>query len=291
MSDKLDAALIVVNYNKLPYTRLCLESVLASAPTFAHIIAIDNGSTDGTRQWLEEDFPALAQARGVRVTVIANDSNVGACTARNQGLSVARERYIAFMDNDVCARTRRWLAFLAEALEASAGVGIAGPKLLFPFEPFCIEHAGVGISRSGRVKYLGRGEPRDAPGHQAARDVQALISACWLMKGEVPEQIGGLDEVFNPAQYEDLDFCYRARSRGWRIVYEPRAELYHFESVTTDGSPDVNYRYITIRNGLEFKRRWEHVFSREDGPADEECRWLALETRPIEVTGRPPMVD
>lgn len=291
MADTLDAALIVVNYNKLPYTRLCLESVLASVPTFAHVIAIDNGSTDGTRQWLEEDLRVLAKDRGVRVTVIGNESNVGACTARNQGLSVARERYIAFMDNDVCVRSRRWLALLAGAVETSEDIGIAGPKLLFPFEPFLIEHAGVGISRSGRVKYLGRGAPRDAPEHNVFREVQALISACWLMKRDVPDQIGGLDEVFNPAQYEDLDFCYRARCHGWRVVYEPRAELYHFESVTTDGSPDVNYRYITIRNGLEFKRRWQHVFSQEDGPPDEECRWLALETRPIEMTGRPPMVD
>ncbi|MCX7597807.1 MAG: glycosyltransferase family 2 protein [Armatimonadetes bacterium] len=291
MSDHLEAALIVVNYNKLAYTRLCLESVLASLPTFCHIIAIDNGSTDGTRQWLEEDLKLLAQDRGVRATVIGNDSNVGACTARNQGLAVAGERYIAFMDNDVCVRTRRWLAILTDALQAGPDIGIVGPKLLFPFEPFLIEHAGVGISRTGRVKYLGRGQPRDAPEYNNPRPVQALISACWLMKREVPDQIGGLDEIFNPAQYEDLDFCYRARCHGWQVLYEPRAELYHFESVTTDGSPDVNYRYITIRNGLEFKRRWQHVFSQEEGPADEDCRWLPLETRPIEMTGQPPMVD
>ncbi|MBC7288680.1 MAG: glycosyltransferase family 2 protein [Armatimonadetes bacterium] len=166
-----------------------------------------------------------------------------------------------------------------------------GPKLVFPFPPYTIQHAGAAISRTGRVKYLGRGKPIDSPEHNVRKDVQCLISACWVMKREVPEEIGGLDEVFNPAQYEDFDFCYRARARGWRVVYEPMAEMYHFESVTTDGSPDLNYRYITIKNGLEFKRRWQQVFSQEDGPPDEECQWLKLETRPLEMTGLPPMVD
>ena len=98
-------------------------------------------------------------------------------------------------------------------------------------------------------------------------------------------------EVFNPAQFEDFDFCYRAREAGWTVLYDPVAEMYHFESVTTDNSPDVNYKYVTIRNGMEFKRRWRHVFEHEDGPPDGECRWQTLETRPIEQTGIPSIID
>jgi GT2 family glycosyltransferase len=110
------------------------------------------------------------------------------------------------------------------------------------------------------------------------------------MKRAVYEQIGGLDEVFNPAQYEDFDFCYRAREAGWEVWYEPGAEMYHFENTTTAGSADLNFRYVTIRNGLEFKRRWQHRFSAEGGPPDEECHWRELETRPLEQTGVPPLV-
>ena len=99
------------------------------------------------------------------------------------------------------------------------------------------------------------------------------------------------DEVFNPAQFEDFDFCYRAREAGWQVLYDPSAEMYHYESVTTDDSPDVNYKYVTIRNGMEFKKRWRHVFTEEDGPPDDECTWAKMETRPMELTGIPPMVD
>lgn len=291
MRQMTDATLIVVNYNKAPYTRACLESVLAAEPVPTQIVAIDNGSTDGTREYLEECFPELAEKQGVSFELITNPENIGACTARNQGLERAEGRYIAFLDNDVLVRTQRWLAGLIETLEMSEDVGIVGPKLVYPFPPYRIQEAGVAFSPNGRVRYLGRGEPRDSADFNVRREVQALISACWVMKRMVPDQIGGLDEVFNPAQFEDFDFCYRARSRGWKVLYEPAVEMYHFESVTTDGSPDVNYRYITVKNGMEFKRRWQAMLREEKGATESECQWVKLETRPIEQTGIPPMID
>ena len=287
----LPASIIVVSYNKRQYTQLCVESLLQGNPRPAQIVVIDNGSHDGTVEMLASEFAARARDAGVEFTLIRNDANLGACTARNQGLEVATGRYIGFMDNDIAVRSRGWLGVLAGVLEEHAACGIVGPKLVFPFEPWTIQHAGAAISRTGRVQYLGRGEPIDAPEHNTRRAVQCLISACWLMRAQVPAQIGGLDEVFNPAQFEDFDFCYRAREAGWTVLYDPVAEMYHYESVTTDNSPDVNYRYVTIRNGMEFKRRWRHVFETEDGPPDEQCRWQTLETRPIEQTGIPPIID
>jgi GT2 family glycosyltransferase len=231
----------------------------------------------------------------VDYALLNNEANLGACTARNQALGIASGSYLAFADNDLAVRSRNWLRVLAERLESGPRIGIVGPKLVFPFPPYALECAGVAISPSGRVQYRGRGEAREGTGLEAcatrtAGPVQCLISACWLMKRAVYEEIGGLDEVFNPAQYEDLDFCYRAREAGWEVWYEPAAEMYHYENTTTAGSPDLNFRYITIRNGLEFKRRWQHRFSAEGGPPDEECRWRDLPTRTVEETGVPPVV-
>jgi len=281
-------SVIIVNYNKRPYTELCLSSLLKTDYEPFEVICIDNGSTDGTVELLQQ-MQGQQQALGRRFEAICNDSNVGACTARNQGMAIAEGDYLVFMDNDVAIRGAQWMRKLKATLEESADIGIVGPKLVFPFEPYSIEIAGAGISPHGRVKYRGRGEPYDAPEFNERREVQCLISAAWLMRAKLIEEIGVLDEVFNPAQYEDLDYCYRARQAGYRIVYEPAAVLYHYESVTTDASADVNYRYITIKHGMEFKRRWRHVFSQEGGPPDEECQWRALETRSLEQTGIPPL--
>ena len=286
----LPASVLVVHYNKLPYSRLCLEGILQSNPLPQQIISVDNGSADGTVEYLQGEFTAAAQAAGVEHALIANDHNAGACTARNQGLEAANQPFIAFCDNDLAVRSCKWLEVLHATLEKDPLHGIAGPKLLYPFEPYNIECAGVAISPNGRVQYRGRGEPIDTPEFHEPREVQCLISACWLMRREITDTLGGLDEVYNPVQFEDFDLCYRAREHGWKVLYEPGAEMYHFENTTTDGSVDVKFRYVTIRNGLEFKRRWRHMFEQEGGPPDEECRWEQLETRPLERTGTPPMV-
>ncbi|MBM3472168.1 MAG: glycosyltransferase family 2 protein [Armatimonadetes bacterium] len=283
-------SLIVVSYNKQPYTALCLESLLKGEPLPGEIIVIDNGSQDGSVDYLRDSFPALAEQAGVAFHLIENDSNVGACTARNQGLKIAAGAYIGFLDNDTAMRSRGWLSTLMRTLEDEPSAGIVGPKLVYPFPPYDIEHAGAAISPNGRPKYLGRGRPLDDPEHNVRREVQCLISAAWLMKRAVPDAIGGLDEIFNPAQFEDFDYCYHARQNGFRVLYEPVAELYHFENVTTDGSVDVNFRYVTIKNGMTFKKRWRHVFSQESGPADEECVWEPLPTHPLAETGVPPVV-
>ncbi len=285
----MQTSLIVVSYNKRDYTALCLESLLGGDPRPSEIVVVDNGSDDGSVPYLRGEYPALAEQAGVSFELVENDANVGACTARNQGLERVQGEYIGFLDNDTAVRTRAWLSILIRVLEDESNAGIVGPKLLFPFAPFDIEHAGAAISRTGRPKYLGRGCARTDPGHNQRREVQCLISAAWLMKRAVPDAIGGLDEIFNPAQFEDFDYCYRARQHEFRVLYEPSAEMYHFENVTTDGSVDVNFRYITIKNGMTFKKRWRHVFSQEAGPADEACKWEALPTRPIEVTGIPPL--
>lgn len=284
-------SLIVVSYNKRPYTQLCLESLLQADPRPRQVVVVDNGSQDGSVEYLRGTYAPAAETAGVRFALIGNEGNVGACTARNQGLEQATEPFIGFLDNDTAVRSRRWLAGLLQPLDEEGKAGIVGPKLVYPFPPYDIEHAGAAISRTGRVQYRGRGRPLDDPAYSERRDVQCLISACWLMRTAVPQRIGGLDEAFNPAQYEDFDFCYRAREAGFRVLYEPTVVLYHFENVTTDGSVDVNFRYVTIRNGRLFKQRWRHVFEQEEGPTDEECRWLPLETRPLEATGVPPLVD
>jgi len=194
---------------------------------------------------------------------------------------MAYGEYCVFLDNDVVAPDSGWAAGLIRALQEEEAA-IVGPKLTYPVPPHLIQCAGVGVSRNGRVQFRGRGEPRETAQYGRRRECQALISACMMFPGWLYEEIGGLDEAFDPIEFEDLDFCYRARAGGHRVIYEPAVEVHHWESVTSEGTVRLPNTYLIIKHGMLFKERWRHMFEREDGPPDEECRWKRIEVPSLE---------
>ncbi|MEI8139244.1 MAG: glycosyltransferase family 2 protein [bacterium] len=281
-------SVVTLTHNKLDYTRLCLPSLLASIGAKWELIVVDNGSTDHTPDWVIDELTAMARTAGVNVRLIRNKGNVGCSTARNQGAAIASGSRLVFIDNDVALRSRSWLATLGSTLDADPSVGIVGPKLVYPLPPHLIQCAGVGISRTGRVLFRGRGERRDDPRFSQKQDVQCLISACFMIRRELFENAGGFDETFNPVEFEDFDLCYRVRSQGHRIVFDPTVEMYHFESITTAGTQTLPNTGLIIRHGLLFKQRWQSMFESEQGPSDEETPWRRLRVGKLtEVTTLP----
>lgn len=269
-------SIILLCYNKAPYTRACIESVLATRPADFELVVVDNGSTDETPALLAE-MQARAQAAGVGFNLIATRANIGCSTARNTAVAAARGSEIVFLDNDTVIPDPGWLAKLRAVLLSAPDVAVVGPKICYPFEPHNIQCAGVAISPSGRVLFRGRGQPAHDPRYARVEPVQCLISACFIFRRSLYDEIGGLDEAFNPIQFEDFDFCYRARSRGRRCLYTPDPVIYHWESITSDGTPAIPNRYIIIKHGMLFKQRWHHMFEKEDGPPDEATAWKEIE--------------
>jgi len=277
-------SVVILAHNHAPYTRECLRSLLTARNKDFEIIAVDNGSTDDTPDVLAE-ARAHAESCGVSMTILSPGRNLGCSTARNLAVSKAAGDEVIFIDNDTTFPDPAWMLKLKDVLHEEKDAAIVGPKLCYPFEPHLIQCAGVAISPTGRVLFRGRGEPADAPRFNRREEVQCLISACWIFHRRLCDEIGGLDEIYNPIQYEDLDFCYRARSRGYRVIYAPDPVVYHWESITSDRTPTLKNRYIIIKNGLTFKKRWRHMFEKEAGPPDEATRWRPLELRSIE--GKP----
>jgi len=283
-------SLVTLTHNKVEYTKRCLASLFRADYDPWELVVVDNGSTDGTREWLQ-GLSQSAARRGVRVAVILNPGNIGCSTARNQGLREARGENVVFMDNDVALRCRGWLQRLGRCLRSAPDIGLVGPKLVYPYPPYAIQCAGAAVSQAGRVQFMGRGEPRDAPRHNTRREVQCLISACFMGKRSVIEETGGFDEAFNPVEYEDIDLSYRIRNAGYRILYEPSVEMYHFESVTTAGTAALPNTYLIIKHGLLFKKRWRYMFEKEDGPTDEETKWQHVPARSLSEVDELALID
>lgn len=285
MSKLRKVSIIILTLNKWEYTRRCLESLLLPPFRPLELILIDNGSTDGTVERLKE-FASTAKAQGIEVSLRFNEVNVGAVTGRNQGLEMLSGKFVCFLDNDIVVRSLSWLSRMLEELDAHPEIGAICPKLIFPFEPFNIQYAGLVISPNGRADYIGRGKSRSEPEFNIRRELQATISACMIMPVDVVSKVGPLDEEFNPVQFEDIDYSYRIRELGKKVVYLPEVEMYHFENVTTNIiRPGMGLKKATIVNGLKFKKKWRHVFSKEDGPDDSDMNWEELPKVPLSEIG------
>jgi len=228
---------------------------------------------------------------GIGFQTIRNASNLGASTARNQGLEIAKGQCIVVMDNDVAIGQRSWASKMMAVLRERPDVAIVGPKLLFAFPPHLVQFAGGAVSPAGRVIFVGRGKPSDTAELNTVREVQCFISACWMMPRRIVDELGNFDEAFNPVQFEDIDYCYRVRNAGYKILYLPQVTTYHFENVTTGMSATLNSTYLIIKNGMEFKRRWQHMFKKENGPDDKEATWAAIDKVPLERIGKLPIDD
>lgn len=216
------ASVIVLSYNGKDYLGPCLTSLLASDYTDMEILLVDNCSQDGSAAWATEAFPM--------VRVVSNSQNLGFAGGMNRGIGEARGRFIALLNQDTTVRPD-WLSSLIRELKAQ-NVGIAGSKIYYP-DGSTIQHAG-GIIRypQALADHYGYRQP-DHGEWDETRDVDYVTGAAIATRRDVLDVVGGFDEGFFPAYFEDTDLCFRIRSAGFRVLYVPQAVVIHHESATT----------------------------------------------------------
>lgn len=211
----ISASILIVTFNSARHIQTCLEALLATIGPEHEVIVVDNASVDGS----------IAQVRafGERVKLIASPVNRGFAGGVNLAARHATGQTLVLINPDVVVRPG-WLQAMAEALDAP-DVGIAGGKGLYPDGR--LQHAGGYVDpASGLSIHLGEGE-LDGPGYGVLREVDYVSGFAFATRRAVWQALGGLSEVFFPAYFEEIDYCYRARRLGWKTVYQPRAEFEH----------------------------------------------------------------
>ncbi|MFW6367395.1 MAG: glycosyltransferase family 2 protein [bacterium] len=277
-----DCSLITLAHNGARFTDHWLANLLAAEDLPREIFLIDNASEDRTPSIVENAARELRR-RGVEFVTWRNEQNVGCSRARNVPWQHANGRYTVFMDNDAAVCTSNWLTRLIRPMEQDPELAILGPKMIYPFLPHPIQCAGAGLTPQGRVWFRGRGCPRHETRFCEFRTVPLLISACWIMRTDLRDRIGMLDERFHPVQYEDLDLCLRAWQDGLRVAYTPDVEMYHFEGITTESFGTEEYRRTIARNSAKFRQKWHHLFAVHGDPADPaDLHWKSREEMGLE---------
>ena len=206
-------SIVILTHNGLAYTRQCLASVRAYTDEPYELVFVDNGSTDGTLEFLRSQ-------QGV--TLIANPENRGFPAAANQGIQASRGRQLLLLNNDVVVTTG-WLRRMLEALRAESRAGLVGPLTNWPESP----QQARGAYREDLLD-LDRFAFEWGRAHDHQRsDVGEVIGFCLLIDGPVIEAIGLLDEEFGVGQCEDKDFSARAKAAGFRMIVARDAYVHH----------------------------------------------------------------
>ncbi|MDX2474704.1 MAG: glycosyltransferase [Candidatus Krumholzibacteria bacterium] len=227
-SQRPDVSIVIPVYNKLELTQVCVESIhrVPVAYTF-EIIVVDNGSSDGTAEWLTE------QENLGRVRRVDNPENLGFAQGCNLGAAVATGRYTLLLNNDMEVLPG-WLEPMVSCLDQDPKVGITGACLIFADQT--IQHGGVVLvdfpAKQPPIiegNHLSYQKPVDLPGARNNHVVQVVTGACLMIRPELYRELDGLNEGFWNGN-EDVDLCLRAGELGWQVVYMGDSLLYHYES-------------------------------------------------------------
>jgi GT2 family glycosyltransferase len=188
------------------------------------VILVDNASTDGSIEMLQENFP--------QIQLVKNKMNRGFSIANNQGIKIALANgaeQVLLLNNDIEITESNWLQTLVSVLMSDPKIAIAGCKLLYGDGR--IQHVGGIIKLRGACH---RGErDQDIGQYDKVEFVDYVTGAVLLIKSKVIQEIGLLDEGFSPIYCEDSDWCVRARLFGYEIVYTPKPALIHHCGIDT----------------------------------------------------------
>ena len=256
-----DLSIVIVNWNVRDLLRRCVGSVVEGLSSGQpgelswQLIVVDNSSSDGSVQMLQEEYP--------RVEIIANQSNLGFTAGNNQGISLSDGRYVLLLnpDTEVVADA---LWEMLSYMDEHPGVGALGPQLLYPdgavqssrrrfpgldtaflegtfFQPW-FPYSGI----LRRYYVLDRAD-------DVTQEVDWLVGACLLMRRQALEEVGTLDERFFMYS-EEMDWCYRAKARGWRVVYLPTAGVIHHEGKSSEQVLPVRHVQFQRSKVLFFRK-------------------------------------
>ena len=237
------ASIIILAWNELPYTRLCVESVLRNTSPPFELVLVDNGSTDGTPEY----FAGLADAKFIR-----NETNLGFPKGVNQGIEAASGEYLVLLNNDTIVPPG-WLDRMVAAAESGDDVGMVGPICNYTTGDQLIA---VPYHQMSQVDAFAA---RAAWRHRGQRvPTNRLLGFCLLAKRAALEQVGLLDEAFGIGTFEDDDLSMRMRQAGYRLLVARDCFVHHFGSRTfiaqgidTESLLESNWERFSGKWGLE----------------------------------------
>ncbi len=271
----MTASIIVPCFNQLEFTRQCVAALYCQTAPAWELIVVDNGSTDGTAEYLR----GVRDASAHRVEVVTNPENRGFPAACNQGLTAAKGDYLVLLNNDAVV-TDAWLEMLIALADSDPSIGMVGPMSNYATPPQLVEsvpyhdleamHRFASQWRSGN-----RGKWQMVP---------KLSGFCVLIKRAAFAAVGGLDERFGLGFFDDDDLALRMRQAGYQLAIARDLFIHHYGSRTFAGA-GIDAGALLAENQQRFSAKWGAAA----GPAGRLVSlspWSGSQTTPARA-GRP----
>lgn len=238
-------AVVILNWNGKLFLEKFLPSVISHSQD-ATIYVADNASTDGSIEYVQTNYP--------NVKLIANKENRGYAGGYNKALSNLEEEYLVLLNSDVEV-VQNWLSPLSQLLDSDDKIAACQPKVLSHSQKSHFEYAGAA---GGFIDSFGfpfcRGRmfdtlEKDSGQYNSTVEVFWATGACLFVRNSAFSELGGLDEDFF-AHMEEIDFCWRAKRAGYKIMVQPESVVYHVGGGTLSSSSPFK-TFLNFRNGLE----------------------------------------
>jgi GT2 family glycosyltransferase len=213
-------SVIILTWNGRAYLKECLDALAAQTFRDFETILVDNGSSDGSAEYVRDNFPW--------VRLLELPENTGFAEGNNRGLALAQGTYIVALNNDTKVAPD-FLQEMVQAVQSDGQIGMAAAKMMNYYAPRIIDCAGLKISLNGLGYSIGIDEPDN--GQYDHVDLFGPCGGAALYRRSMLDEIGFFDPDFF-AYYEDYDLAWRARLAGWKAVSASRALVYHVHSAT-----------------------------------------------------------
>lgn len=248
---------IIVNWNTKDILSKCLKSIYDNKPSYSmEIILVDNASTDGSADLVRATFP--------EVIIIQNDSNLGFAKANNIGIRKSKGRYVCLINSDVLI-LENCMNLMIEFIDKNPTVGILSPKLLqpdFSLNSNCRKFptlwnnltAALGLHILFSKSSFFSTVEMSYFNHDEIRDIEVIAGSFWLVRRKAIDQVGLLDEDFF-IYAEDMDWCRRFWSAGWRVVFFPQANAIHYHGSSSSKMP-IKLQIQQYRAGLHYWKKY-----------------------------------
>jgi len=249
-SDVPVASIVIPVYGQRDVTARCLASIAASAvDTPFEVIVVDDASPDDTLAMLD---------RWSGIRVVRNAENQGYLRSTNAGAAAARGDVVVLLNNDTEVGDG-WLDRLLDVLRSFPDTGLVGARLVYPDGR--LQEAGNIIWSDGSGWNYGRLADPDDPAYLFVREVDYCSAACLAVRRNLWDELGGFDDRYAPAYYEDADLAFAVRQRGWRVRYQPAAVVVHHEGLSHGTDEASGLKSHQVANRVRFSEKWAEALT------------------------------